>query len=138
MRVWTPCKPDKTTRPTPIAYGYNMGCTHINYKRESFVAYYPVYNEIVQISQRVISLKRFRLFSQKVVSFAHVRAGLCETLTKVKDFFNCCMDWGIKKVSQVVTCDTIILSLYFFLLNSISIFCFSTKVFFQDALPCAF
>ena len=34
---------DKTTRPTLIAYGYNMGCTHINYKREPFVAYHPVF-----------------------------------------------------------------------------------------------
>ena len=63
VRVWTPCKPDKTTCPTPIAYGYSMSRTPINYKREPFVAYHPVYNEIVQISQRVISLKRFRLLS---------------------------------------------------------------------------
>jgi len=36
---------DKTTRPTLIAYGYNIGCTHINYKREPFVAYYPILDE---------------------------------------------------------------------------------------------
>ena len=75
VRVWTPCNSDKTTRPTPIVYGYNMGCTHINYKRESFVAYYPTTDEnCPDFHIRVISLKRFRLFSQKVVSFALVRA----------------------------------------------------------------
>ena len=54
-----------------------MGCTHINHKREPFVAYHPVYNEIVQISQWVISLKRFRLLSHKVV-FVHSSLGCYE------------------------------------------------------------
>ena len=41
---------DKTTRPTLIAYGYNIGCTHIiNYKREPFVAHHPISMKIVQI-----------------------------------------------------------------------------------------
>ena len=58
--------------------------------------------KIVQIFTKwVISLKRFRLFSQKL-SHSPSLGHLCETLTKVGDFFECCMGWGEKKRIMVV------------------------------------
>ena len=64
-----------------------MGCTHINYKREPFVAYYPTTVEnCPDFHARVISLKRFRLFSQKIVPISPVRDALQRDMDKGKEF----------------------------------------------------